>query len=64
VAEVGLAGTRRRLEPMAIAGTESYGGYFGLKGDNPFRIALDIGRPGATRACRAEFEYRHPWVAR
>ncbi|MEA3220729.1 hypothetical protein [Immundisolibacter sp.] len=64
VAEVGLAGTQRRLEPMVIAGTETYGGYFKLDGDNPFRITLDIRRPGAQRASRAEFEYRHPWVAR
>lgn len=64
VAELGLTGTQRTLEPMVIAGTESYGGYFKLDGDNPFRIALEIRRPGAERVIRAEFEYRHPWVAR
>ena len=64
VAELGLAGTQRRLEPMAIAGTETYGGYFKLDGEGPFRITLDIRRPGAQRVTRAEFEYRHPWVAR
>lgn len=64
VAEIGFTGTRRRLEPMAIAGTETYGGYFELDGDNPFRIALEIRRPDAERVIRAEFEYRHPWVAR
>lgn len=64
VAELGLAGTQRRLEPMAIAGTETYGGYFELAGDNPFRIALEIRRPDAERVIRAEFEYRYPWVAR
>ncbi|MGK2926229.1 MAG: hypothetical protein ACSLE2_11465 [Lysobacterales bacterium] len=64
VAELGLAGTQRRLESMAIAGTETYGGYFKLDGAGPFRITLDIRRPGAQRVTRAEFEYRHPWVAR
>jgi hypothetical protein len=64
VAEIGFAGTRRRLEPMVIAGTETYGGYFTLDGDNPFRIALEIRRPGQERVIRAEFEYRHPWAAR
>ncbi len=64
VAEIGFAGTRRRLEPMVIAGTETYGGYFKLDGDNPFRIALEIRRPGQERVIRAEFEYRHPSVAR
>jgi hypothetical protein len=64
VAEVGLAGTRRRLEPMVIAGTETYGGYFKLDGEGPFRIALEVRRPGEARVIRAEFEYRHPWVAR
>ena len=64
VAELGLAGTRRTLEPMVIAGTESYGGYFKLDGDNPFLIALEIRRPDSGQVTRAEFEDRHPWVAR
>lgn len=64
VAELGLGGTQQTLEPMAIAGTESYGGYFKLDGDDPFRIALEIRRPGSQQATRVEFEYRHPWVAR
>lgn len=64
VAELGLAGTERVLEPMAIADTETYGGYFRLAGDNPFRIALEIRRSDGGQVTRAEFEYRHPWVAR
>ncbi len=64
VAEIGFAGTRRRLEPMVIAGTESYGGYFRLDGDNPFRVTLEIRRPGDQRVTHAEFEYRHSWLAR
>ncbi len=64
VAELGLGGTQQTLEPMAIAGTESYGGYFKLDGDDPFRIALEIRRPGSQQATRVEFEYRHPWVDR
>jgi hypothetical protein len=64
VAELGLAGTERVLEPMVIADTETYGGYFRLAGDSPFRIALEIHRPGGGQVTRAEFEYRHPWVAR
>lgn len=64
MAGLGLAGTHCRLEPMFIAGTETYGGYFKLDGDNPFRITLEIHRPGEERVIGAEFEYRHPWVAR
>lgn len=64
VAELGLGGTQRTLEPMAIADTETYGGYFKLDGEGPFRITLDIRRQGAQRVTRAEFEYRHRWVAR
>lgn len=64
VAELGLAGTEQVLEPMAIADTETYGGYFRLAGDNPFRIALEIRRSDGGQVTRAEFEYRQPWVAR
>ncbi len=63
MAGLGLAGTHCRLEPMAIAGTETYGGYFKLDGEGPFCIALDIRRPGAQRTTRAEFECPL-WVVR
>lgn len=45
-----------RVAGLGLAGTETRGGYFKLGGEGPFRIALDIRRPGAQRTPRAEFE--------
>lgn len=48
VGEPGLAPAQKRLEPMAIAGAISYGNYFALSPPGPYRIELQIVRPGAA----------------
>ena len=58
VADLGLAGTRKQLEPMRIDEAMSYGGYFILTGDGPYRIALEIRLPGTAKPIEALFEYR------
>ncbi len=58
VADLGLAGTRKQLEPMRIDEAMSYGGYFILPGDGPYRIALEIRLPGTAKPIEALFEYR------
>ena len=58
VAELGMAGTRKRLEAMKIDDTTTYGGYFVLSGDGPYRIAIEARLPGAARPVEALFEYR------
>lgn len=63
VREIGLAGTEKKLEPMLIAGTISYGNYFDMPlTDNPYRILVQIRLPGSTGAIEAEFEYRYARV--
>jgi ubiquinone/menaquinone biosynthesis C-methylase UbiE len=56
-------GTRRiitrRLEPMLIAETVTYGNYFQLSGEGPYRIDLSITRPGSATAVKVEFTYEH-----
>jgi hypothetical protein len=59
VAEPGLAGVARRLEPMVIADTVTYGNYFQLPGDGPYRIDLSITRPGLATPVRVEFAYEN-----
>jgi hypothetical protein len=59
VSEVGLAGEEKTLQPMEIAGTETYGSYFRMSGNGPFRIALLIHIPGDPAEVKAEFEHRH-----
>ena len=59
VAGVGLAGVRKRLEPMAIADTVTYGNYFSMIGHDRYRIRLHIRRPGAADAVETAFTYGH-----
>ena len=59
ISELGLAGTRKALEPMAIADTVTYGNYFKMPAGRQYRIAVDIHRPGASGPLRAEFSYEH-----
>jgi hypothetical protein len=59
VAEPGRAGITRRLEPMLIADTVTYGNYFQLSGDGPYRIDLSITRPGLARPITVESTYEH-----
>jgi hypothetical protein len=55
VAELGVAGVTRQLEPMLIADTVTYGSYFELSGDADYRIYLSITRPGSAVPVRVEF---------
>jgi hypothetical protein len=49
----------RELEPMAVNGAMSYGGFFLMQGNGLYRIHLEILRPGATRPIEAQFVYEH-----
>ena len=59
VSELGLAGPQKKLEPMLIAGTITYGNYFSLPGWGPYRIQARIHRPGSSQVIETEFEYQH-----
>jgi hypothetical protein len=61
VTPLGLASTEKRLEPMLINETTTYGNFFDFPANSaPFRIALKITRPTipAHNTVVAEFEYR------
>jgi len=47
----------KRLEPMIVAGSMSYGNYFYMPGPGPYRIRLSIRLPGAHEALRASFTW-------
>lgn len=47
----------KKLEPMVIAGTTTYGNYFYLTGSGPYRIDLAIRLPGGTKSLRARFTW-------
>jgi hypothetical protein len=54
-----VAGVTRRLKPMAIAGTVTYGNYFTMRGDGPYRIVLTISQAEAAKSLMLEFSYDH-----
>lgn len=47
------------LEPMAIAGTVTYGGFVNLPGNDRYDIAVDIRIPGRNAPVRVAFTYQH-----
>jgi hypothetical protein len=57
IAELGMAGTNHKLEAMQIDGATSYGAYFVLSGDGPYRITVDARLPGAAAPIQATFDY-------
>lgn len=59
VREIGLAGQKKKLEPMTIAGALTYGNFFELRYRARYRISVQIQRPGSPRAIEADFDYEH-----
>lgn len=59
VTPLGLAAVTRRLEPMAIAGTVTYGNYFTMRGDGPYQIGFVVTVPGRREPVTVEFSYEH-----
>lgn len=58
VTSLGLASDEKRLEPMRIDGTVTYGNFFDFPADSgPYRIVLTIARPHSPNHS-ATFEYR------
>ena len=54
-----IAGVTRKLEPMDIAGTVTYGNYFTMRGDEPYRIMLTISRTKTAGPVNVEFSHDH-----
>jgi hypothetical protein len=59
VSGLGLSGTTKRLEPMDIAGTTTYGGFFDLPGRDLYTVSISIQRPDAQQPVRFNFKYDH-----
>jgi hypothetical protein len=59
VTPLGLAPVTRRLEPMSIAGTVTYGNYFTMRGDGPYQIGFVVTVPGRREPVTVEFSYEH-----
>lgn len=58
VSDLGMAGKRRKLEPMRINDTASYGNYFVIKGAGPHRIVVTVTLPGAAKPIEVSFDHK------
>jgi hypothetical protein len=58
VSGLGLSGGKKQLEPMQIAGTANYGGFFDLPGSDLYTLTLTVERSGINPAV-LEFKYDH-----
>jgi hypothetical protein len=57
---LGHVGRQRvELEPMAIAGTITYGGFVNFPGNDQYRIQVDITVPGRSGPVTVEFAIEH-----
>ena len=59
VSGLGLAGNKKKLEPMQIAGTTTYGGFFDLPGFDIYTVKLTVER-GGTGPAVLQFKYDQP----
>ena len=58
ISGIGLSGSKKQLEPMQIAGTTTYGGFFDLPGYDLYTVKLTVERSGASPVV-LEFNYDH-----
>ena len=58
VSGVGLSGEKKKLEPMQIAGTTTYGAFVDLPGFDLYTVKLIVERSGAKPAV-LQFKYDH-----
>ncbi len=58
VSGLGLSGSRKKLEPMQIAGTTTYGGFVDLPGYDLYTVKLTVERSGASPSA-LQFRYDH-----
>ena len=58
VDEVGMSSESKKLEPIVIHDTASYGNYFKLSGKTSYVIIVRVRKPDSSRALEAKFEYK------
>ena len=56
-ASIGMAAARKKAEPMLVNNLVAYGNYVALPGQGPYKILIEIKRPGVSKFIEVEFEY-------
>lgn len=57
VSRAGMDHVSRPLERMESPGATSYGAFFDLRQPGPYRIRIEVARPGSPVPAAAEFDY-------
>ena len=57
-----LPGPHKELETMLVGSAATYGNFFNMPAPVPYRIELEVLRPGKAEVTKASFEYRHALV--
>lgn len=60
VGEIGLSSVKKKMEPMRIADSMTYGNYFPMAGRGPFKIDVEIWLPTESLQLKAAFYFTHP----
>ena len=59
VGELTLHGETKKLDPIYMANTITYGNYFKMDGQNTYSIVINIHRPGVSEVTEAKFTYEY-----
>jgi len=59
VMEIGSGSKKKKLEPMKIAGTITYGNYFDMPDNNIYHIKVHIHLQGIKGIVEAQFTHQH-----
>lgn len=59
VIPLGMGGEEKALRAMPLGQAPSYGNYFSMPGNGPFRIVVRVRRPGSAGPVEVTFEHRH-----
>ncbi|HRP75143.1 MAG TPA: hypothetical protein PK725_10010 [Rhodocyclaceae bacterium] len=59
VGELGMAGTRKPLEPMVVGDTITFGNYFPMRSAGHYRVVLEVRLPGAPMPVEVRFDHQH-----
>jgi uncharacterized protein involved in high-affinity Fe2+ transport len=52
-----MAAPREKAEPMLINNVVTYGNFVTMPGDGPYKIQIEIQRPGVSKPIELEFDY-------
>ena len=59
VGEIGLAQTKKKLEPFAVADALTYGNYFEFSALATYTVDIEVRRSEWSKVIKTRFEYKH-----